>query len=171
MWLLLALVIFHWMQWDFLKYGWLKGWGVREGVANVMGMCVLTYISFQLSPPSALLLWFQMEFHFPFLFHVRFIVMITNETKRNEFSLWPTKRELCDYLLRKLMQCEAASAPEIFSDWPAFCSMFNFFLANDFSLSWCEYRFLKWSCRLIAFSKIRYKNTIHWKKLFINKLI
>lgn len=35
--------------------------------ANVMGMCVLTYISFQLSPPSALLLWFQMDFHFPFL--------------------------------------------------------------------------------------------------------
>lgn len=36
--------------------------------ANVMGMCVLTYISFQLSPPSALLLWFQMDFHFHFPF-------------------------------------------------------------------------------------------------------
>lgn len=100
MWLLLALVIFHRMQWDFLKFGWLKGW--RE-VGKCYGYMCLDLYFISNFPSSTLLLWFQMDFHFPFFS----CSLHCDDYERNEFSLWPTKRELCDYLLRKLMQCNA----------------------------------------------------------------
>lgn len=46
---------------------------------------------------------------FSFSFSFMFASLWWLRTKRNEFSLWPTKRELCDYLLRKLMQCAMRS--------------------------------------------------------------